>query len=253
MLRAYFLLCLSLLMLASAPRGAAAGLIVSAAISLKESFQRIAREFEKAHRQYQVVLNFASSGYLQRQIEQGAPVDVFASAAVRQMDALEKAKFLHPGTRRIFATNRIVLVRPKGGALVTSFSALGGGFQGRLVIGNPVHVPVGFYAKQALESLGYWKGLQPDLILADHVRQVLDYVARGEVDAGIVYYTDWIQAKDAVEVVGEPPSESHKPIEYPIAVIAGTRFLQGAASFVRFILGPKSQSILARAGFGSPP
>lgn len=251
--RPFLALLAGLLALACAAAGEAAGLTVSAAVSLKESFQEIARGFEADHPGYPVAVNFASSGHLQRQIERGAPVDVFASAATRPMDALEKARRILPRTRRIFAANRLVLVRSRGSAAVTSFSSLGASFEGRLAIGNPLHVPAGDYAKQVLESLGYWKTLRPRLILAEHVRQVLDYVARGEVDAGMVYRTDVLRARVRVEVVEEAPSGSHKPIVYPIAVVAETHSLEWAEAFVRFVLSAKGRSILARAGFGPPP
>lgn len=253
MLRAFPILFLSLLALASASTGEAARLTVSAAISLREVFEAIGRAFEAAHPADRVALNFASSGHLHRQIERGAPVDVFAASGIQPVKALEEANLLRPGTRRIFATNRLVLVRPKGNVSVQSFSTLGGGFSGRLVIGNPAHVPAGAYAKQALVSLGYWKTLSPNLILAAHVRQVLDYVARGEVDAGIVYRTDALQEKDRVERVAEAPPGSHARIEYPIAVVAETRFPNEAEAFVRFVLSEKSRRILARAGFGPAP
>ncbi len=230
-----------------------ADLTISAAISLREAFEQIAIGFEATHPGYRLTLNFASSGHLQRQIERGAPVDVFASAAIRQMDALTKAKQLHPGSRRIFATNRLVLIRPKKNGLVKSFATLGGEFRGRLVIGNPAYVPAGSYAKQVLESLGYWKSLQPRLVLADHVRQVLDYVARGEVDAGIVYRTDALNGKKRVTVVEDAPSGSHNPIEYPIAIVSGTKNLDGAEAFLRFVIGERGQRILVGFGFGPGP
>jgi molybdate transport system substrate-binding protein len=252
MYRGLFVFLLVLLLFPSAS-AQGAELTVSAAISLREGFQRIAREFEAAHPGYRLALNFASSGHLQRQIERGAPVDVFASAANRQMDALAKAKQLHPGSRKVFATNRLVLIRPKKSGFVKSFATLGRDFRGRLVIGNPAHVPAGSYAKQLLESLGYWKSLQPKLVLSDHVRQVLDYVSRGEVDAGIVYRTDALNGKKRVHVVEEAPSGSHKPIEYPIAIVAGTRHLDGAKAFLRFVIGERGQQILVRFGFGPRP
>jgi molybdate transport system substrate-binding protein len=240
---------------AAPPRGEAARLTVSAAISLKEVFRKIAKEFEARHPEHRVSLNLGSSGHLQRQIELGAPVDVFATAALFPMEALGRANLLQPGTRKVFATNRLSLVRPRGSGAVDGFSVLGKGFQGRLVIGNPRHVPAGVYAKQTLVALGYWKGLSASLILAEHVRQVLDYVVRGEVDAGIVYRTDALREKGRVDRVAEAPPGSHAPIAYPIAVIAETRYPREALRFVNFVLGGASRAILSRAGFGpaDPP
>ena len=228
---------------------------VSAAISLKEVFRKIVKEFESRHPEHRVSLNLGSSGHLQRQIELGAPVDVFAPAALFPMEALERANLLQPGTRKVFATNRLSLVRPRGSGAVDGFTFLGRGFQGRLVIGNPRHVPAGIYAKQALVALGYWKKLSARLIFAEHVRQVLDYVVRGEVDAGIVYRTDALREKGWVDLVAEAPPGSHARIAYPIAVIAESRYPRGAMRFLKFVLGEASRAILSRAGFGSadPP
>jgi molybdate transport system substrate-binding protein len=235
---------------AAPPRVEAARLTVSAAISLKEVFRKIVKEFESRHPELRVSLNLGSSGHLQRQIELGAPVDVFAPAALFPMEALERANLLRPGTRKVFATNRLSLVRPRGSGAVDGFSVLGRGFQGRLVIGNPRHVPAGIYAKQALVALGYWKKLSARLIFAEHVRQVLDYVVRGEVGAGIVYRTDALREKGRVDLVAEAPPGSHARITYPIAVIAESRYPRGAMRFLKFVLGEASRAVLSRAGFG---
>ena len=255
MRRAILFLFIMLAGFAAPPRGEAARLTVSAAISLKEVFRKIVKEFESRHPEHRVSLNLGSSGHLQRQIELGAPVDVFAPAALFPMEALERANLLQPGTRKVFATNRLSLVRPRGSGAVDGFTFLGRGFQGRLVIGNPRHVPAGIYAKQALVALGYWKKLSARLIFAEHVRQVLDYVVRGEVDAGIVYRTDALREKGWVDLVAEAPPGSHARIAYPIAVIAESRYPRGAMRFLKFVLGEASRAILSRAGFGSadPP
>ena len=250
MCRAILILFIMLAGCAVPPRGEAGRLTVSAAISLKEVFRKIVKEFESRYPEHRVSLNLGSSGHLQRQIEMGAPVDVFAPAALFPMEALERANLLQPGTRKEIATNRLSLVRPRGSGAVDGFSVLGKGFQGRLVIGNPRHVPAGIYAKQTLVALGYWKKLSASLIFAEHVRQVLDYVVRGEVDAGIVYRTDALREKGQVDRVAEAPPGSHARIAYPIAVIAESRDPQGAMRFVNFVLGAASRAILSRAGFG---
>ncbi len=228
--------------------GESARLTVSAAASLEEAFQEIARRFQDAHPEHRVSLNLASSGHLQRQIERGAPVDVFASASPRPMDALEKEGLIQPASRNVMARNRLVLIASKGAA-IRSFSDLGKNFQGWLAVGNPRHVPAGFYSKEVLEWLGYWARLSSNRVLAENVLQVLEYVATGEADAGLVYRTDALRDRYQVKLIDEAPAGSHAPIEYPIAVVAGSRSPEASKAFVDFVLSSPAQAALAQAGF----
>jgi molybdate transport system substrate-binding protein len=227
-------------------------LLVSAAISLKEAFEDIKADFEGDNRNVGVVYNLAASGALQLQIEQGAAVDVFASAGEAQMNVLEQKGLLMVSSRQPFAGNTAVLVVPKEGEQsINSFSDLTKPEIKRIAIGNPVSVPAGEYAKQILEGVGVWKDIQDKIVLSENVRQVLTYVEQRNVEAGIVYSTD-AASSEKVRVVAKAPEGSSKPIVYPIAVIASTKSPKEAKAFVDFITGPKGQAILAKHGFLAP-
>ncbi len=225
-------------------------IVVSAAISLKDSFEEIGKRFEKEHKGVRVLFNFGASGVLRRQIEGGAPVDVFASASVKEIDRLDEKGLIIRDTRVNFAGNAIVLVVPSRSKLrLNSFDDLKRQEIKRIVIGNPETVPAGRYAKQVLNALGLWNELSDKLIFAEHVRQVLDYVARAEVDAGMVYSTDArLRIKD-VRVIKEAPSEGHSPVVYPIAVVKGTKNRRLSEEFISFVISEKGRSVLEKYGF----
>lgn len=229
-------------------------LTVSAAISLREPFLAIGRAFEGTVPGTRVLFNFASSGELERQIEGGAPVDVFAAAGEGPVLALERRGLLVPGTRRDFASNRLVLVRPRSGKGVPrDFADLVNPAVETVAIGDPAHVPVGDYAREALQRLGIWSTLQLKLVLGIHSRQPLDYVVRGEVEAGIVFESDARQEQGKVELVAVAPLGSHRPILYAVALVAETPRRELAQIFVSFLLGPKAQAILRGHGLLPPP
>ena len=155
--------------------------------------------------------NFGASGELQKQIEAGAPVDLFVSAAQRQMDELEQKELILPASRRVFARNVLVVIKPADSRLDLAKPAdLLDAAGGPIVIGNPKTVPVGQYAEESLRALGLWDRLQPKLVFSENVRQALDYVARGEVDAGFVYTTDAAVRTQSVK-------EAFRPARTPIA------------------------------------
>ena len=184
------------------------------------------------------------------QIESGAPVDVFASAGIPQMDALATQGLIALETRRDFARNTLVLVVPADSTSgITSFADLGSAKVARLAVGNPKTVPVGQYAEQALTRLGLWKQLGPRLILAEDVRQALDYVARGEVDAGIVYASDVHATGARVRAVATAPADSHDPILYPIAVVRASSRQEAARAFIDAVMSDEGQRILEKYGF----
>lgn len=229
----------------------AAELTVSAAASLTDALTELKPAFEAAHPGTTLVMNFAASGPLFRQIEQGAPVDVFASANQKWMNEAEKKNLIVPGTRRDFAANALVLAVPVDNpAKVKGLSDLGGKYVSRVAVGTPETVPAGQYAKQALVKTGRWDGLASKFIYGESVRQVLDYLARGEVDAGFVYATDAASLKDKVMVVVEIPLE--EPVTYPVAVIADSRNKDAAKAYVEFLGGVEGQAILAKWGFTQP-
>jgi molybdate transport system substrate-binding protein len=231
--------------------GRAAELTVSAAASLTDSFTELKTAFEAAHPGITVTSNFAASGQLFRQIEQGAPVDVFASADQNWMDRAEQAGLIVPATRRNFAFNELVLAVPAGNpAVISSLEDLYKKDVQRIGMATPESVPVGNYAKTSLIRAGVWDELAPKLIFGESVRQVLDYLARGEVDAGFVYATDAATRKAEVKIVTKIPTE--EPVSYPIAVVAGSRHQDAAQAFVAFTTGKQGQAVLARWGFMKP-
>lgn len=235
-------------------------LTVSAAASLADAFREIGQAFEASRSALQSVavrFNFAASGVLLQQLQQGAPVDVLASADRETMDRATVAQLVNPQTRADFATNALVLAVPVGlpaGAsaspAVQRLSDLTTPAVRRVTIGKPATVPAGRYAQQALERAGLWQAVQAKLVFADSARQALDWVARGEVEAALIYRTDAERLADRVRVatvIAEAP-----PIIYPIAVATDSRHKAIAADFVAFVRGDAAQRILARHGFQRP-
>lgn len=221
---------------------------VSAAASLTNAFAELKTAFEKSHQGLTVHTNFAASNPLLKQMQEGAPVDVFASADQETMDKAQKARLIKPESRRNFVSNAVVLIVPAQGKKFDSLADLTKAR--RIAVGSPESVPVGRYTRDALKSASLWETLQPSFIYGNSVRQVLDYVARGEVDAGIVYATDARQRADKVDVC--LTLTGHKPVTYPIAVATtGSNAAMGQA-FVDFALSPEGQAILARYGFSRP-
>jgi molybdate transport system substrate-binding protein len=239
-----------ILLIGSGAAGAA-DLVVSAASSLTDAFQAVGKAYEAKHPGTHVVLNFAASDVLLRQIASGAPADVFASADETAMDKAVVAKAVDAATRQDFASNRLVLIVPKGGkAPVTSPADLKSDAVKRVAYGDPASVPVGRYTKAALEQQGMWDIVSAKGVLAQNVRQSLDYVARGEVDAGFVFATDATIMKDKVDVAAVVPTP--KPITYPIAVVTGSKQAKEAVTFEAFVQSPEGRSILAGFGFQAP-
>lgn len=226
-------------------------LTVSAAASLTDAFKEIAPRFEAGRPGASLRFNFAASGVLLQQIAQGAPVDVFASADQETMNRGAERKLIAADTRRDFASNALVLIAPlQGTPAIAALTDLGRTEVRRIAVGKVASVPVGRYTQQALEAARLWAGLQPKLVFADNVRQVLDYVARGEVEAGFVYRSDAELLKDKLRIamtVG-----GHAPVTYPAAVVADSRQAALARDFVNFLAGSESQAILSKYGFGKP-
>jgi molybdate transport system substrate-binding protein len=230
---------------------AAQQLTVSAAASLTDAFKEIGRKFEATKSGVTVRYNFAASGVLIQQIAQGAPVDVFASADPETMNRGAEQKLIDTDTRRDFAANSVVLVAPmQGGPDLKALADLTRPEVKRIAIGKAETVPVGRYTKQSLEAANLWATLQPKLVQADSVRQVLDYVARGEVEAGFVYRTDAAIMADKVKVV--LAAGGHTPVTYPVAVVSESRQKALAKEFADYLRSPAAQEVLARFGFAKP-
>lgn len=227
-------------------------LIVSAAASLTNAFREVATAFEKTHPDTKVVLNLGASDILLQQIANGAPADVFASADETAMDKAVAQNAVVAGTRHDFATNSLVLIVPADSQLkvrsVRETVAMAG--VKRVALGDPASVPVGRYTKAALEREGSWDAVSAKAVLANNVRQALDYVARGEVDAGFVYGTDAAVMPQKVKVAMKVPTET--PVAYPIAVVKGSTHAAEAEAFTHLVLSPQGQAILAKYGFEPP-
>lgn len=229
----------------------AADLVVSAAASLTDGFRAVGVAYEKTRPGTHVVFNFAASDVLLRQVEQGAPVDVFASADEAAMDKAVAGKVVDATSRRDFASNTLVLIVPMGtGQAITAPADLATPAVKRVAYGDPASVPVGRYTKAALEAAKLWGVVSAKGVLAQNVRQSLDYVARSEVDAGFVFATDAAVAKGRVRVVATVPTPV--PVRYPIASVAGSKQADEARAFRDFVLSAEGQGILARYGFGAP-
>ena len=182
----------------------------------------MAGQFEKTHPGTKIVCNFAASGSLLQQIAQGAPVDVFASADQKTMNQAQEKGLIIPASRKNFVSNILVLIAP--GKIESALAGLGDlalPEVKRVALGNPETVPVGRYTQEALTKAGLWETLKPKFIYGESVRQVLDYVSRGEVDAGFVFATDAAIAKEKVKTVIEV--QGHQPIVYPVALVAASQ------------------------------
>jgi molybdate transport system substrate-binding protein len=244
----------ALVLLGGAVPAGAQDVVVSAAISMKDAVAELGRGFAAARPGLVLRYNFGSSGELQKQIEAGAPVDLFISAAQRQMDELEQKNLIVAATRRTFARNALTVVKPADSTLdLARPTDLLDARIGRIAIGNPKTVPVGQYTEESLRALGLWERVQPKLVLAENVRQVLEYVARGEVDAGFVYATDAALRRGQVIEAFRPAEDTYRPALCPVAAVAGTKHLPVAQAFIDLLVGREGRAVLARLGFLPPP
>jgi molybdate transport system substrate-binding protein len=241
-------LAMSVALLLAMGSARAGELTVSAAASLVDAFGEIKTAYEREHPGTTVHLNTAASGVLLQQIRSGAPVDVFASADEFTMDEAAKAQLIDPAQRHVFARNTLVVVVPPGAAVPPrSLQDLAGPGVKRIAVGNPQSVPAGRYAKSALDAARLWAPLSPKLINTQNVRQALDYVARGEVDAGFVYGSDASTFKQRVRTAFRVPLSA--PINYPIAAVARSANPTQASKFITFVRSSAAQAILRRYGF----
>jgi molybdate transport system substrate-binding protein len=227
---------------------------LSVAVSLKGVTEEVGRSFMAAHPGVTLHYNFGASGDLQKQIEAGAPIDVFLSAAQRQMDELERQNLIVSATRRAFARNALTVIKPADSRIdIAKPADLLDARVGRIAIGSPKTVPAGQYAEESLRALGLWDRLQPKLVFAENVRQALDYVARGEVDAGFVYTTDAATRAQGVKEAFRPPDDSYRPIVYPGAVVAAAKQPALGRAFLDLLGSAQGRTVLSRFGFQPPP
>jgi molybdate transport system substrate-binding protein len=223
---------------------------VSAAMSLKKVFETAGKAFEAKNEGMKAVFNFGASGDLARQIEGGAPVDLFASAAANDMDRLEKQGFVLVPSKKVLAKNVLVLiVQANAGTSIATFRDLTMDNVKRIVICDPKTSPAGRYSVEVFQYYEISDAIVERLVYAENVRQALDYVARGEVDAGIVYRTDALVRKQEVKIVAAAPETSHSPVLYPIAVVKGTQHEKVARAFISLMMSDEGKKILSTYGF----
>ena len=225
-----------------------ATITVFAASSATEVLTDLAKKYEASH-QVKVRLSFAASSVLARQIEQDAPCDVFLSADQKWMDYLAEKHKVQAASRKDIAGNRLVIVTPINKPLAVKMDKgfdFAGAFAGRLAVGDPDHVPAGIYAREALQSMGWWASLTNRLASAENVRAALKLVELGEVDAGIVYVSDAKSSKKVAVAVAFP-GNTHSPIRYPAALCVTA--CPDAKAFLGFLAGKEASAVWSSAGF----
>jgi len=223
-------------------------LTISAAASLKEVMEEIKTAYEKEKPNVKISYNFGPSGSLQQQIEQGAEVDLFLSAAVKQMDALKDKGLIVEDTRRDLLGNKIVLIVPEASHIVTDFKDLTGDKVGKVALGEPKSVPVGQYGEEALKKLNLIDAIKPKVVYGKDAKEVLTWVETENADAGIVYETD-AKASDKVKIAAAAPEGSYTPVVYPAAVLKDTKNMDSAKAFINYLYSPKTKPVFEKYGF----
>ena len=224
---------------------------LGAAISLSPLVTECIARYEQRVPDVKITAVYGSSGSIRRQIENGAPPDIFLSASAEHMDVLEKKGLLFSGSRRDIVTNRLVLIVPREGAETLSFAGLGDSSVTRVAIGEPATVPAGKYATQILAHAGVLEEVLKKVVYAKNVRQVLYYVESGEADAGIVYLSEVLGSENA-RVVDQGEEGMHDPVVYPGAVLQECRDHDAAVAFLRWLTGGEAQALFEQYGFGVP-
>ncbi len=224
-------------------------LTISAAASLTDVMTEITKLYKKEKPNVSLTFNYGSSGALQQQIEQGSPVDVFLSAATKQMDALKSKKLLINSTVKTLLYNDIVLILPKNSKLsVKSFKDLSSKKVKTVALGEPTSVPAGQYAEQILSYYNILSSVKAKAVYAKDVREVLTWVESGNADVGVVYKTDALII-DKVKIAATAPASSHSPVVYPGAVIKASKNTTPAKEFLKFLTGSKAKTVFKKYGF----
>ncbi|MBW4687558.1 MAG: molybdate ABC transporter substrate-binding protein [Komarekiella atlantica HA4396-MV6] len=223
-------------------------LLVSAAASMKDALEEIKPIYQQSQPNVNISYNFGASGALQQQIEQGAPADIFISAAKKQVDALEQKGLLVPGTRANLANNRLVLIVPNDVMGISSFYNLTDTKIKKIAIGEPRSVPAGQYTEQVLKKLGIFEKVKPKFVFVNNVRQVLAAVESGNAQAGLVYATD-AKISNKVKIVVAADDKFHSPIVYPMAVLKSSKNVDAAKEFVQFLSSSQAKIVLKKYGF----
>ena len=224
-------------------------LYVSAAVSVKDALAEIQTLYKKKAPHVKLIYNLGASGSLQKQIEHGAPADIFISAAPRQMNELAAKNLVIQTSRMNLLENKLVLIAPKTSPLkLNRFEDLQNAEVKQIGMGEPKVVPAGQYAEQVLKKLDIWDKIQGKIIFAKDARTVLAYVDTGNVDAGIVYKTD-AASSAKVKILATAPEGSHQPILYPAAILTATKNQKAAEEFLAFLAGPEGKPVFEKHGF----
>ena len=224
-------------------------LTISAAASLKNAMEELTPMYEQANKEQTLTFNYGGSGDLQKQIENGAPTDVFISAAQKQMDALEQEGLLAEGTREDLLKNNLVLIVPRGKTEIATIEDLGTDKAAQVALGEPSAVPAGQYAEEALTNLNVLDTVKAKAVYGKDVTQVLTYVENGEVDAGLVYETDAKSVPDKVTLVSKVPESSYKTVIYPMAVLKDSTLQDAAKNFESFLNSDEAKAVFEKYGF----
>lgn len=223
-------------------------LTISAAASMKDSMDEIKLAYIKEKPEIALVYNFGGSGHLQQQIEQGAEVDIFISAALKQMKELEDKHLLSEDMPVDLLENTMVLIVPKNDSGITGFMDLTNGNIKKIALAEPKSVPAGQYAEEVLKKLNIFENIKSKFVYGNDVKQALTWVETGNAEAGIVYETD-AKASDKVKVVEIAPKASHEPVLYPAAIIKTSKNMAAAREFMGFLTSEKAKVIFEKYGF----
>ena len=222
---------------------------ISAAASLTDVVNELKANYEKDNN-VEIITNYGSSGTLQNQIAEGADVDIFFSAGDKQMDNLSEKGLIYEDSREELLKNEVVLIVSKDSNLqITGFENVQNEVE-NIAISDPESVPVGQYSKEIFTNLGNWEDIQKIMLQSQDVRQSLDWVTTGNANSGIVYRTDAYIEKDKVKVISEAPQESHKEINYPIAIIERSKDNEEVKKFYEYLISDDAKGIYENYGFG---
>lgn len=221
---------------------------ISTAASLKDAMGDIQKQYSKSNSNVTLTINFGASGTLEQQIIQGAPCDLFISAASKQVDDLKSKNLLLDDTITTFLGNKIVLIVPKDKSDIRDFNDLATDKVKKLAIGEPKSVPVGQYSLEIFNNMKISDKIQSKEVLGKDVKEVLSYVETGNADAGLVYETD-AKTSDKVKIVAIADESTHSPVVYPMAVIKASQNADDTKAFEKYLQGDKAKSIFKKYGF----
>lgn len=226
-----------------------AELLISAAASMTDVLNELAERYKEVTPNVKLTYTFGASGGLQTQIEEGAPADIFMSAAQKQMDVLEEKGLILDGTRKTLLINKVVLIAPStSNSSLTSFQELANDDVKKIGLGDPASVPVGQYSQEIFTNLNILDKITPKAVYGSDVRTVLTWVENGEVDFGLVYATD-ASGTDKVKIITQALEGSHKEVTYPVAVLKSSTNQEAAKGFLDYLSSEEAATIFIKHGF----